>query len=190
MKWLWTNCLYWVLLTVPGETTTVPEFTTSTKGSTTVSVSTTSPTVTEVTTTVQTSPTTGTTQTQTLVVTQPPTSVESTTTGTSTFQIKTKHMHILICCRSSWDDVIWMNDSILEELRFWYFQCNFFVFHWKLKKYDFVGVKSWFFTWNTPKISRAPPKIEKIWFFWCKIVIFHTKYPKYFRASLRSAQFF
>ena len=106
MKWLWTNCLYWALLTMPVETTTVPEFTTSTKGSTTVSVSATSPTVTEVTTTEQTSPTTGTTQTQTSVVTQPPTSVESTTTGTSTFQIKTKHMHILICCRSSWDDVI------------------------------------------------------------------------------------
>ena len=25
------------------------------------------------------------------------------------------------------------------------------------KKYDFFGVKSWFFIWNTPKISRLPP---------------------------------
>jgi hypothetical protein len=25
------------------------------------------------------------------------------------------------------------------------------------KKYDFVGVKSWFFTRNTPKFSRLPP---------------------------------
>jgi hypothetical protein len=52
------------------------------------------------------------------------------------------------------------------------------------------GVKSWFFTWNTPTISRAPPKIGKIWFFLRKIVIFHTKYLKNVRASLRSAQFF
>ena len=43
-------------------------------------------------------------------------------------EIMTKHMHMLICCRSSWDDVILMNDSIIEELRFWYFQCNFLSF--------------------------------------------------------------
>ena len=43
-------------------------------------------------------------------------------------QIMTKHMHMLICCRSSWDDAILMNDSIIEELRFWYFQCNFLSF--------------------------------------------------------------
>lgn len=43
-------------------------------------------------------------------------------------QILTKHMHMLICCKSSWDDVILMNDSILEELRSWYFQCIFLSF--------------------------------------------------------------
>jgi hypothetical protein len=40
-------------------------------------------------------------------------------------QLMTKHMHMLICCRSSWDDVILMNDSILEELRFGIFSAMF-----------------------------------------------------------------
>ena len=87
----------------------------------------------------------------------------------------------------------------------------------KLEKIWFFGVKSWFFTRNTPKYSRLPPQLEKIrffcvklWFFTPntpqifappstigknmiflrKIVIFHTKYPKHFSASLRSAHFF
>jgi hypothetical protein len=54
----------------------------------------------------------------------------------------------------------------------------------------FFGVKSWFFTRNTPKIFTPPSAIGKNKIFWSKIVIFHTKYPKNFRASLRSAQFF
>lgn len=33
-------------------------------------------------------------------------------------QIMTKDMHMLVCCRNSWDDVILVNDNILEELKF------------------------------------------------------------------------
>ena len=68
--------------------------------------------------------------------------------------------------------------------------------HWyqgrilKLEKIRFFGVKSGFFTRNTPKIFAPPYAIGKNMTFWCKIVIFHTKYPKHFRASLYSAQFF
>jgi hypothetical protein len=58
------------------------------------------------------------------------------------------------------------------------------------EKYDFFGVKSWFFTRNTPKMFAPPSAIGKNMIFLRKIVIFHTKYPKSFRASLRSAQFF
>jgi hypothetical protein len=60
----------------------------------------------------------------------------------------------------------------------------------KLEKISFFGVKSWFFTRNTPKIFAPPSAIGKNKIFWSKIVIFHTKYPNNFRASLRSAQFF
>ena len=60
----------------------------------------------------------------------------------------------------------------------------------KLEKIWFFGVKSWFFTRNTPKIFAPPSAIGNNMIFWRKIVIFHTKYPKNFRASLRSAQFF
>jgi hypothetical protein len=52
------------------------------------------------------------------------------------------------------------------------------------------GVKSWFFTRNTPNIFAPPSAIGKNMIFWRKIVIFRTQYPKNFRASLRSAQFF
>ena len=58
------------------------------------------------------------------------------------------------------------------------------------KNMIFFGVKSWFFTRNTPKIFAPPSAIEKNMIFWRKIMIFHTKYPKHFLASLRSAQFF
>jgi hypothetical protein len=59
----------------------------------------------------------------------------------------------------------------------------------KLKKM-FFGVKSTFFTRNTPQNIAPTSAIGKNMSFWGKIVIFHTKYPKYFRTSLRSAQFF
>jgi hypothetical protein len=45
----------------------------------------------------------------------------------------------------------------------------------KFEKISFFGVKSWFFTRNTPTFSRLPPQLEEIWFFFSKIVIFHTK---------------
>ena len=57
-----------------------------------------------------------------------------------------------------------------------------------LEKIWFFGVKSWFFTRNTPNIFTPPFAIGKNMIFWRKIVIFHTKYPKNVRASLRSAQ--
>jgi hypothetical protein len=50
--------------------------------------------------------------------------------------------------------------------------------------------KSWFLTWNTPKIFAPPSAIGNNIIFWRKIVIFHTKYPKIFRAFLHSAQLF
>ena len=55
----------------------------------------------------------------------------------------------------------------------------------KLEKIWFFGVKSWFFTRNTPTIFAPPSAIGKNMIFWRKIVIFHTKYPKNVRASLR-----
>ena len=58
------------------------------------------------------------------------------------------------------------------------------------EKIGFFGVKSWFFTRNTPTISAPPSAIGKNMIFWRKIVIFHTKYPNNFRASFRSVQFF
>jgi hypothetical protein len=60
----------------------------------------------------------------------------------------------------------------------------------KIGKTWFFGVKSWFFTRNTPTIFPPPSAMGKNMIFLRKIVIFHTKYPKTFRASLRSVQFF
>ena len=60
----------------------------------------------------------------------------------------------------------------------------------KLEKIRFFGVKSWFFTQNTPKMFPPLSAIGKNKIFWRKIVIFHTKYLKNFSASLRSVQFF
>ena len=57
----------------------------------------------------------------------------------------------------------------------------------KLEKIWSFGVKSWFFTRNTPTIFAPPSAIGKNMIFWRKIVIFHTKYPKNVRASLSSA---
>ena len=45
----------------------------------------------------------------------------------------------------------------------------------KLEKIRFFGVKSWFFTRNTPKIFAPPSAIGKNMIFCRKIVIFHTK---------------
>ena len=42
------------------------------------------------------------------------------------------------------------------------------------------GVKSWFFTWNTPKISRAPLKLEKYDFFGVKSWFFTRNTSKMF----------
>ena len=60
----------------------------------------------------------------------------------------------------------------------------------KVEKIWFFGVKSWFFTRNTPKILTPHSAIGKNMIFWRKIVIFHTKYRKNVRAFLRTAQFF
>ena len=44
--------------------------------------------------------------------------------------------------------------------------------------------KIWFFTWNTPKISRPhPPYNWKNMIFWRKIVIFSHEIPKFFFFS-------
>ena len=48
----------------------------------------------------------------------------------------------------------------------------------KLEKIWFFGVKSWFFTRNTPTIFPFPSAIGKNKIFWRKIVIFHTQYPQ------------
>ena len=48
----------------------------------------------------------------------------------------------------------------------------------KLEKIWFFGVKSWFFTRNTPTIFAPPSAIGKNMICLRKIVIFHTKYPK------------
>ena len=37
-------------------------------------------------------------------------------------QIMTKHMHMSICCKNSWDETIDINEDIFVELQFWYFQ--------------------------------------------------------------------
>jgi hypothetical protein len=48
----------------------------------------------------------------------------------------------------------------------------------KLEKIRFVGVKSWFFTRNTPKIFAPPSAIGKNMIFWRKIVIFSHEIPQ------------
>ena len=58
------------------------------------------------------------------------------------------------------------------------------------KNMIFFGVKSWFFTWNTPKISRTPPKIEKIWYFGVKPWFFTRNTPKIFAPPSARRNFF
>ena len=58
------------------------------------------------------------------------------------------------------------------------------------KNMIFFGVKSWFFTWNTPKISRAPLKIGKIWFFGVKSWFFTRNTPKIFAPPSARRNFF
>ena len=58
------------------------------------------------------------------------------------------------------------------------------------KNMIFFGVKSWFFTWNTPKISRAPPKIGKIWFFGVKSWFFTRNTQKIFVPPSARCNFF
>ena len=58
------------------------------------------------------------------------------------------------------------------------------------KNMIFFGVKSWFFTWNTPKVSRAPPKIGKIWFFGVKSWFFTWNTPKIFAPPSALRNFF
>ena len=60
----------------------------------------------------------------------------------------------------------------------------------KLEKIWIFGVKSWFFTRNTPKIFAPPSPIEKNMIFWRKIVIFHTKYPKNLAPPFARRNFF
>ena len=50
----------------------------------------------------------------------------------------------------------------------------------KLEKIRFFGIKSWFFTRNTPKILRLPPQLERIWFFGVKSWFFTRNTPTNF----------
>ena len=59
-----------------------------------------------------------------------------------------------------------------------------------VKIWFFFGVKSWFFTWNTPKISCAPPNIGKIWFFGVKSWFFTRNTPKIFAPPFSRRNFF
>ena len=61
----------------------------------------------------------------------------------------------------------------------------------KLEKiWFFFGVKSRFFTRNTPIFFAPPSAIGKNMIFWRKIVFFHMKYPNIFRASSARRNFF
>ena len=60
-----------------------------------------------------------------------------------------------------------------------------------VKIWFFFGVKSWFFTWNSPKISRAPPKIGKnMIFFGVKSWFFTWNTPKIFAPPSALRNFF
>ena len=60
----------------------------------------------------------------------------------------------------------------------------------QLEKIWFFGVKSWFFTRNTPKISHLPPQLEKIWFFGVKSWFFTRNIPKFFSPPSARRNFF
>jgi hypothetical protein len=56
----------------------------------------------------------------------------------------------------------------------------------KLEKIWFFGVKSWFFTRNTPTFFAPPSAIGKNMIFWRKMVFFHTKYLKIFLCKKKT----
>ena len=58
------------------------------------------------------------------------------------------------------------------------------------KNMIFFGVKSWFFTWNTPKISRDPPKIGKYDFLGVKSWFFTRNTQKIFAPPSARRNFF
>jgi hypothetical protein len=60
----------------------------------------------------------------------------------------------------------------------------------QLEKIWFFGVKSWFFTRNTPKISHLPSQLEKIWFFGVKSWFFTRNIPKMFAPPSARRIFF
>ena len=60
----------------------------------------------------------------------------------------------------------------------------------KLEKIIFFGVKSWFFTRNTQKISHLPPQLEKIWFFGVKSWFSTRNIPKIFAPPSARRIFF
>jgi hypothetical protein len=60
----------------------------------------------------------------------------------------------------------------------------------KLEKIWFFGVKSWFFTRNTPKFSRLPSQLEKRWFFGVKSWFFTRNTPKMFAPPSARRNFF
>ncbi|XP_063436370.1 uncharacterized protein LOC134717808 [Mytilus trossulus] len=39
-------------------------------------------------------------------------------------QIMTRHLHMTICCRDYWDSFVYLNENVIQELRFWYFYCE------------------------------------------------------------------
>jgi hypothetical protein len=59
----------------------------------------------------------------------------------------------------------------------------------KLEKIWFFGVKSWFFTRNTPKFSHLPLQLEIIWFFGVKSWFFTRNTQKFSRPPPLGAIF-
>ncbi|CAC5423028.1 unnamed protein product [Mytilus coruscus] len=39
-------------------------------------------------------------------------------------QIMTRHLHMIISCRAYWDSFVYLNDNVIQELKFWYFYCD------------------------------------------------------------------
>jgi hypothetical protein len=64
-----------------------------------------------------------------------------------------------------------------------------YLYGYELEKIWFFGVKSWFFTRNTPKISHLTPQLEKNWFFGVKSWFFTRNIPKMFNATFKNISF-